>query len=191
MVKEKPNSTRTYDGDGYRKRAACLCVRSEDENEVLLVTSSRTPDRWVVPGGGLEPDEEPSTAAIREVWEEAGVRGKLGRCLGIFENQERKHRTAVFVLVVTEEMDEWEDSRNIDRKRKWFKLEDALNHLEVYKPVQWSYVKLLDKVDKVRGSCSSMEDPSCSSSLSATSTSTEETEEVVSQPNGKASGGTA
>jgi len=190
MVKEKPNSTRTYDEDGFRKRAACLCVRSEDETEVLLVTSSRTPDHWIVPGGGLEPEEEPSTAAIREVWEEAGVRGKLGRCLGIFENQERKHRTAVFVLVVTEEVDEWEDSKSIGRKRKWFKLEDALNHLEVYKPVQWSYVKLLDKSDK-QGSCSSMEDPSCSSSLSATSTSTEETEDVVSQPNGKANNASA
>lgn len=49
------------------------------------MSSSRAPDRWIVPGGGLEPNEEPSVAAIREVMEEAGVRGKLGRCLGIFE----------------------------------------------------------------------------------------------------------
>ena len=34
MVKEKPNSTRTYDEDGFRKRAACLCVRDETEQEV-------------------------------------------------------------------------------------------------------------------------------------------------------------
>lgn len=32
MVKEK--QTRTYDRDGYRRRAACLCVRSADESEV-------------------------------------------------------------------------------------------------------------------------------------------------------------
>lgn len=149
MVKEKPNSTRTYDDEGYRQRAACLCVRNEDEAEVLLVSSSRAPDRWIVPGGGLEPNEEPSVAAIREVMEEAGVRGKLGRCLGIFENSERKHRTAVFVLVVTEEMDEWDDSKNIGRKRKWFTIGEALEHLAAHKPVQWSYVKLLSKNDKV------------------------------------------
>lgn len=53
--------------------------------QVLLVTSSRAPERWIVPGGGLEPNEEPSVAAIREVVEEAGVRGHLGRCLGTFE----------------------------------------------------------------------------------------------------------
>ncbi|GAB6022267.1 Nudix hydrolase 3 [Chamberlinius hualienensis] len=149
MVKEKPNSIRTYDADGYRQRAACLCVKSKDESEVLLVTSSRAPDRWIVPGGGLEPNEEPFAAAAREVMEEAGVRGELGRCLGTFENSERKHRTSVFVLVVTEELDDWEDSKTIGRKRKWFPIGEALAHLSIHKPVQWSYVKLLSQNDHV------------------------------------------
>jgi len=33
----------------------------------------------------LEPEEEPAEAAAREVLEEAGVRGQLGACLGVFE----------------------------------------------------------------------------------------------------------
>lgn len=53
--------------------------------QVLLVTSSRRPELWIVPGGGVEPDEEPAVSAVREVLEEAGVVGKLGRCLGVFE----------------------------------------------------------------------------------------------------------
>ncbi|EEC13010.1 diphosphoinositol polyphosphate phosphohydrolase 1 [Ixodes scapularis] len=147
-MKEKPNSTRTYDEDGFRRRAACLCVRRE-ETEILLVSSSSAPDRWIVPGGGLEPNEEPSTAAMREVMEEGGVRGRLGRCLGTFENLERKHRTMVFILEVTEELEEWEDSKSIGRKRKWFPIEEALRVLSVSKPVQCNYVKLLMKNDKV------------------------------------------
>ncbi|RLV96901.1 hypothetical protein DV515_00012306 [Chloebia gouldiae] len=38
--------------------------------QVLLVSSSRHPDRWIVPGGGMEPEEEPGVAAVREVCEE-------------------------------------------------------------------------------------------------------------------------
>lgn len=49
------------------------------------MTSSRRPELWIVPGGGVEPEEEPSVTAVREVLEEAGVVGKLGRCLGMFE----------------------------------------------------------------------------------------------------------
>lgn len=39
MVKEKPNSTRIYDKDGFRQRAACICVRSTEENEVCFQNS--------------------------------------------------------------------------------------------------------------------------------------------------------
>ncbi|XP_067913272.1 diphosphoinositol polyphosphate phosphohydrolase 1 isoform X2 [Heterodontus francisci] len=106
---------------------------------VLLVSSSRYPDKWIVPGGGMEPDEEPSVAAVREVCEEAGVKGTLGRLVGIFENQDRKHRTYVYVLVITEVLEDWEDSVNIGRKREWFKVDDAIKVLQCHKPVQASY----------------------------------------------------
>ncbi|XP_055689767.1 diphosphoinositol polyphosphate phosphohydrolase 2 [Lutzomyia longipalpis] len=143
MVKEKPNSVRIYDKDGFRLRAACICVRSEAETEVLLVTSSRRPELWIVPGGGVEPDEESSATAEREVLEEAGVVGQLGRCLGVFENREHMHRTEVFVLTVTKELDEWEDSRSIGRKRQWFSVDEALTQLALHKPIQRHYLQKL------------------------------------------------
>lgn len=37
MVKEKPNSIRIYDDEGFRRRAACICVRSDAETEVSIV----------------------------------------------------------------------------------------------------------------------------------------------------------
>ena len=40
MVKEKPGSTRIYDQDGFRRRAACICVKSESENEVSFFKMS-------------------------------------------------------------------------------------------------------------------------------------------------------
>ncbi|XP_051917053.1 nudix (nucleoside diphosphate linked moiety X)-type motif 4a [Hippocampus zosterae] len=141
MMKFKPNKTRTYDGEGFKRRAACLCFRSDSEDEVLLVSSSRHPDQWIVPGGGVEPEEEPSRAAIREVYEEAGVKAKLGRLLGIFEhNQDRKHRTHVYIIIVTEILEDWEDSVNIGRKRKWFKVDEAIRVLQSHRPVQAEYL---------------------------------------------------
>ncbi|KAL7982539.1 hypothetical protein Chor_010137 [Crotalus horridus] len=119
MMKFKPNQTRTYDREGFKKRAACLCFRSEREDEVLLVSSSRYPDQWIVPGGGMEPEEEPGGAAVREVYEEAGVKGKLGRLLGIFEFQ------------------------YTGRKREWFKVEDAIKVLQCHKPVHAEYLEKL------------------------------------------------
>lgn len=111
--------------------------------QILLVSSSRTPEKWIVPGGGLEPNEDSFEAASREVMEEAGVRGRLSRSLGSFENLERKHRTSVYVLIVTEELEEWDDSKSIGRRRKWFKIDEALDLLAVHKPVQVQYVRLL------------------------------------------------
>lgn len=77
-------------------------------------------DHWIVPGGGVEPNEDASDAAIRETEEEAGVRGSIKRCLGDFEvrdeHKERKHRTSVYVLEVSEELEEYDDckSKNIE-----------------------------------------------------------------------------
>ena len=53
--------------------------------QILLVSGSKHPDKWVVPGGGIEPTEDTGVAAVREAMEEAGVNGILGRFLGIFE----------------------------------------------------------------------------------------------------------
>uniref|UniRef100_A0A8B9MT65 Uncharacterized protein n=1 Tax=Accipiter nisus TaxID=211598 RepID=A0A8B9MT65_9AVES len=64
MMKLKSNQTRTYDGDGYKKRAACLCFRSESEEEVRA-------------GGGLRPAGDMSKLLSREAWEEVGIKGRL------------------------------------------------------------------------------------------------------------------
>ncbi|XP_078276328.1 diphosphoinositol polyphosphate phosphohydrolase 2-like isoform X2 [Rhinoraja longicauda] len=145
MMKIKDNQTRTYDGEGYKKRAACLCFKNDCEEEVLLVSSSRHPDQWIVPGGGMEPDEEPGSAAVREVYE---------------ENRDRKHRTYVYILIVTEILEDWEDSVNIGRKREWFKVEDAIKILQCHKPVHAEYL------EKLNLACSSTNGNSVVSTLS-------------------------
>lgn len=149
MVKEKEESTRIYDNEGYKKRAACVCVKNESESEVLLISSSRKSNCWIIPGGGIESDENPEDAAEREVYEEAGVSGRLGRLLGVFENKERKHRTSVYLLIVDKEFDEWDEHKKLGRTRKWFNLEDAKSELDKHKPIQGSYLNLLKGFEHV------------------------------------------
>lgn len=53
------------------------------------------------------------------------------------------HRTEVFVMTVTKELEEWEDSRSIGRQRQWFSIDDALTQLALHKPTQRHYLMQL------------------------------------------------
>jgi ADP-ribose pyrophosphatase YjhB (NUDIX family) len=55
----------------------------DDDARVLLVRDAQT-KQWTSPGGMIEPDESPATAAVREVWEEAGVHVELTHIVGVF-----------------------------------------------------------------------------------------------------------
>jgi len=142
MTKVKtPPANRIYDVDGYWLRAACVCVKDHSENEVLLITSSSRADKWIVPGGKMELNEAPEFCAMREALEEGGAVGRIGRYLGTFDNDDRRHRTKVFVLFVQRLEDDYEDKDR--RKRKWFSLEEAQKVLCGFKPIQAKYLVAL------------------------------------------------
>lgn len=65
-------------------RVAAYCVIVDDEDRVLLSRwiEGRVP-AWSMPGGGLEPGEDPADAARREVWEETGYEVRLDALFGI------------------------------------------------------------------------------------------------------------
>lgn len=49
----------------------------------ILLTHWNAGGAWTLPGGGLDPGEEPTDAAIREIREETGLAATLDRLLGI------------------------------------------------------------------------------------------------------------
>lgn len=125
---------RTYDKNGFKLRAGCLCFKDETEKEVLLVTSSRDSNLWVVPAGGIDPGESAEEAAIREVYEEAGAVGKIDKCLGVFRNDKSKSQTYVYSMIVKNLVAPVEN-----KERKWYMLKDAHTKLN-HRPIQQSYI---------------------------------------------------
>ena len=101
-----------------------------DGLEVMLVTSRET-KRWVIPKGWPMKDRKPHAAAKREAFEEAGVRGEIGkRSIGTFEYAKRLKSQAtvtckveVFPLNVREEAETWPERG--EREGRWFSPDEA------------------------------------------------------------------
>lgn len=81
--------------------AAIGIVYQPHEKAVLLVKRRDVPV-WVLPGGGIDPDETPEEAVIREVFEETGFHIAIVRkCAEYLPSNSFTRLTHVFVCHVT------------------------------------------------------------------------------------------
>ncbi|KAF1769412.1 hypothetical protein GCK72_001229 [Caenorhabditis remanei] len=132
------NKVRLRDTEGFRIRSAALCIKGTGkETLVLLVSGGKDGGKWVIPGGGIEKDECAEEAAHRELMEEAGVRGTILKKIGMFQDDVRKHRTQVFLMEVSEELQTWEENE-YGRQRIW------MNIVESKEKVKQSHRPMLD-----------------------------------------------
>ena len=97
--------------------------------EILLVTSRDT-GRWIIPKGWPIKKLGPLRTAMREAYEEAGVRGDGGPAVGAFDYLKLMSKgpnhiceVEVFPLLVREELENWPEKA--ERERRWFTPADA------------------------------------------------------------------
>lgn len=79
-----------------RPQYAAICYRRTGESscpiEILLITSRGT-GRWVIPKGWPMGKKKPHEVASQEAWEEAGVRGRVRKRLGVTSPMSRGSMT--------------------------------------------------------------------------------------------------
>ncbi|MCY7386214.1 MAG: NUDIX hydrolase [Microcoleus sp. CAN_BIN18] len=98
--------------------------------EVMLITSS-TGKRWVIPKGLIEPDMTPQDSAAKEAWEEAGLLGKVFPDLvGTYEYYKSgcTWQVDVFLLQVKTVVENWPEAYK--RKRQWVSIPKAIKRVD-------------------------------------------------------------
>ena len=97
--------------------------------QVLLITSN-SGKRWVIPKGIVEVDLSPAASAAKEALEEAGIEGRVDPvAIGSYKRQKwgGTCTVAVFLMEVETVFEDWAESY---RRRQWMPLEEAVARVE-------------------------------------------------------------
>lgn len=110
------------------RQAGGVVFRAGGEHgaEVLIVTSLRNPNRWVLPKGRVRRLEQAEQAALREVCEEAGVIGRVIAPCGVVEIKRENSLVRLEYFLV-----EYLTDTKVREKRdiRWYPVEDAIHRL--------------------------------------------------------------
>ena len=120
-----------------RQVAGCVAIQ---DRKILLVTARKS-DSWVLPKGGVEKNETTEAAALRELYEEAGIRAEIKSQLHeMTMNRKRGQQYSYWYLCdVKEILEEWPEKK--DRQRKFVTVEEAR------KLVKKDLLPILSKLD--------------------------------------------
>lgn len=119
-----------------RTQFAALCYRTQKgKTEILLVTSRRSA-RWILPKGWPMAGRRPPKVALREAWEEAGVKGDpIDHCLGLYSYAKLTAQgtalpcvALVYPVKVKSLAADWPEYGQ--RRRKWFSPKKAAQQVD-------------------------------------------------------------
>ena len=89
-MKQMPLALEIPDKRDVRTQFGALCYRVMDGKTEILMITSRGTGRWIIPKGWPMEGKTPGDSALREAWEEAGVKGKVtGGCLALYSYMKR------------------------------------------------------------------------------------------------------
>jgi 8-oxo-dGTP pyrophosphatase MutT (NUDIX family) len=108
------------------QQAAAIPIRRRGADLQVCLIRKRLSGTWGIPKGTVDAGLTHEDTALKEAWEEAGVRGRLvGDALGtyMYEKYGRPLTVMVFVMEVLEHQRDWIEAGL--RERKWASREEA------------------------------------------------------------------
>lgn len=115
----------------FFKQSGVIPYRIKDGKiQVLLITSS-TGKRWVIPKGTIEPFMTPQDSAAKEAWEEAGIVGiVVPNLMGTYEYQKlgATWQVEVFLMQVETVLEDWPEAKV--RQRQWVSVKQAVKRVQ-------------------------------------------------------------
>lgn len=112
------------------QQAAAIAVRRNGTGlEVCLIRKVGSRN-WGIPKGQVDPGDTHEETALKEAWEEAGIRGRLiGDPLGTYEYDkwDTTFEVAVYLMQVLEQHAKWREAAF--RERQWTSFSEAASLL--------------------------------------------------------------
>ncbi len=119
------------DIDWIYNQSGVIPFRFEKDRIQILLITSRSRKRWVIPKGIIEPDLPPQESAQKEAYEEAGVSGNIyGEAVGTYTYNKwgGTCTVKVFLLEVENILEDWPESNF--RTREWVSVEEAVQRVD-------------------------------------------------------------
>ena len=113
-----------------REQAGAIPFRRRKGTIEVCLIRNKGRKKWKIPKGFVDPGETAEQAALKESWEEAGLKGRIsGGTIGSYEYRKWGFELTVwvFLMEVSDAEDEWEESGF--RERSWESVETAFELL--------------------------------------------------------------
>ena len=113
-----------------KHRVGVIPFSDKGSQSAILLITSLTRSRWILPKGKLDLQESHEDGCKREAFEEAGITGKVLNDFPITtlitsasEGKIEKFPVTFYPFSVQKELDDWPEKQK--RERRWFLLEDV------------------------------------------------------------------